>query len=200
MTTLLDTLRAYIYVVRAYVFYLYVRYLSSRTLNAINDAVSWFGKFDAATRQRVWTNMHHPVTRRAMEIMLQGKFTLWVAAALAKFDDLTLPRHDARDKDRAWCLEHFKEMSEALLDKEARLSPVGLDMLWILYAATNEVRYANRVKQVAEIKLPENDDGITDLGVWLTVKSAEWSWQSHERMGRFEAHVPPKVLASVNRL
>jgi hypothetical protein len=71
-------------------------------------------------------------------------------------------------------LSKWKEEERRLLNKSSLLNAYDLDTLWILYAATKDTKYCNRVKEVS----------IDTKQEFSTRGAANWSYNSHVEQGK----------------
>lgn len=104
---------------------------------------------------------HDTLFRQEMGI----KYEIFLCAIAEKWHLGSFPPH---------VMAHYRQITHKLLDETTVLVASQLDMLWSLFHATGEKRYADRIKMVA--------DGTT-LTDALTQMSAVWSYQSHIKQG-----------------
>ena len=104
---------------------------------------------------------HDTVFRRKIGI----NYELFLCAIAEKWHLGSFPLH---------VMAHYRQTTNRLLDEKTVLNVGQLDMLWALFHATGEKRYANRIKMVAEEKSPADP---------LTLMAAIWSYQSHTKQG-----------------
>jgi hypothetical protein len=72
-------------------------------------------------------------------------------------------------------LSEYKQRLEYLLDPDTILNPKDLDFLWVLFYATGDMKYPNKILEVAEKKT---------RSTYATVGAAKWSYDSHKNTGR----------------
>ena len=69
--------------------------------------------------------------------------------------------------------DEYNIETERLLDLSSTLTVMDLDILWILYYATGDIRFPDRVKTVV-------NDTYQDL---IDQEAAQWSYESHANQG-----------------
>lgn len=184
-------------VCRGIIFILYMQFMP-RSYEIAAEAYTWFGKLDTHTRHRVWNSLQHPITHFARETVTRISITTWTAAALAKFDDLPVPRYS--NKDRSAYVASYTAMSERLLTGPNESIRRGdIQQLWDLYFATGEQCYVDRVNEIAALYLPLATEG--DRSELRLVKlGARDTLEQLAREGVLTSKVPDAIQQDISSL
>lgn len=130
---------------------------------------------DTREAEDVFTGFFRTPTQENYEKLLQHdavfrqkigiNYELFLCAIAEKWQLGSFPPH---------VMANYRQIVSRLLDEKTVLHAGQLDMLWALFHATGEKRYADRIKLVAE---------GTTLADPLAQMAAVWSHQSHIKQG-----------------
>ena len=164
----------------------------------ITICFEWLGRLDEKRRGLAWSYLTAPDHLQLMLNASGSDMVLLVAAARVEFnlpfnadESVKLPYDVIRMDDLEWCRAYFQEQKAKLFNPTTLLAGRDLDRLWLMFYATGDASFANKVKNVANGTI-----GVENAGVVL---AAHWSYENHLNNGnRLADTAPPSVLQIVD--